>query len=171
MLCVFCVFLFVVVQFYPLFKFNFVSISSSFISLPKHNGNHWNQELLSHNIYGMSIRLLVSLFVNSKNLSGCEEIPGDVIENIKKKTDIDTPLCRVKSGVDGLFVFPSVPSGEYTLVSIWHFFQEIDMSHPQRNRTCWDNRNEPNVKWTVIWATTLPQFMEQFSGLIIFSVM
>jgi len=25
-------------------------------------------------------------------------------------------LCRVKSGVDGLFVFPSVPSGEYTLV-------------------------------------------------------
>ena len=63
-------------------------------------------------------RLLVSLFVNLKNLPGCEEIPSDVIENIKKKTDIDTPLCRVKSGVDGLFVFPSVPSGEYTLVSI-----------------------------------------------------
>jgi len=39
-----------------------------------------------------------------------------VIQIIKKKTEVDTPLCRVKSGVDGLFVFPSVPSGEYTLV-------------------------------------------------------
>ena len=39
-----------------------------------------------------------------------------MIENIKKKTEVDMPLCRVKSGVDGLFVFPSVPSGEYTLV-------------------------------------------------------
>ena len=39
-----------------------------------------------------------------------------MIEIIKKKTEVDTPLCRVKSGVDGLFVFPSVPSGEYTLV-------------------------------------------------------
>ena len=39
-----------------------------------------------------------------------------MIEIIKKRTEVDTPLCRVKSGVDGLFVFPSVPSGEYTLV-------------------------------------------------------
>ncbi|XP_073255709.1 BOS complex subunit NOMO3-like [Porites lutea] len=60
--------------------------------------------------------LLFSKTVTQKNLPGCEEIPSDVIENIRKKTDIDTPLCRVKSGVDGLFVFPSVPSGEYTLV-------------------------------------------------------
>ena len=51
-------------------------------------------------------------------MPGCEEIPADVIEIIKKKIEVDTPLCRVKSGVDGLFVFPSVPSGEYTLVSI-----------------------------------------------------
>lgn len=60
--------------------------------------------------------LLFSKSVSQKNLPGCEEIPADVIENIKKKTEVDTPLCRVKSGVDGLFVFPSVPSGEYTLV-------------------------------------------------------
>lgn len=39
-----------------------------------------------------------------------------MIEIINRKTEVDTPLCRVKSGVDGLFVFPSVPSGEYTLV-------------------------------------------------------
>lgn len=56
------------------------------------------------------------MYVIFQNLPGCEEIPADVIENIKKKTEVDTPLCRVKSGVDGLFVFPSVPSGEYTLV-------------------------------------------------------
>ena len=41
-----------------------------------------------------------------------------MIEAIKKKTEVDTPLCQVKSGVDGLFMFPSVPSGEYTLVSL-----------------------------------------------------
>ncbi|KAJ7333033.1 Nodal modulator [Desmophyllum pertusum] len=60
--------------------------------------------------------LLFSKSVSQKNLPGCEEIPADVIEMIKKKTEIDTPLCRVKSGVDGLFLFPSIPSGEYTLV-------------------------------------------------------
>jgi len=51
-------------------------------------------------------------------LPGCEEIPSEVVEIIKKKTEVDTPLCRVKSGVNGLFVFPSVPSGEYTLVTM-----------------------------------------------------
>ena len=51
-------------------------------------------------------------------LSGCDEIPPDVVKTVKKKTEVDMPLCQVKSGVDGLFVFPSVPSGEYTLVSI-----------------------------------------------------
>ena len=56
-------------------------------------------------------------FVYFQNFPGCEEIPSGVIDIIKKKTEVDTPLCRVKSGVDGLFVFPSVPSGEYTLVT------------------------------------------------------
>ena len=51
-------------------------------------------------------------------LSGCEQIPSGVIEIVKKKTEVDIPLCHVKSGVDGLFAFPSVPSGEYTLVSV-----------------------------------------------------
>ncbi|XP_068686037.1 BOS complex subunit NOMO3-like [Montipora foliosa] len=60
--------------------------------------------------------LLFSKTVNQKILPGCEEIPKNVIEAIKKKTEVDTPLCQVKSGVDGLFMFPSVPSGEYTLI-------------------------------------------------------
>ena len=65
---------------------------------------------------GSSQTVLSAKYVTFQNLPGCEEIPAVVIENIKKKTEVDTPLCRVKSGVDGLFVFPSVPSGEYTLV-------------------------------------------------------
>ena len=51
-----------------------------------------------------------------QNFPGCEDIPPDVVEIIKTKMEVDVPLCRVKSGVDGLFVFPSIPSGEYTLV-------------------------------------------------------
>lgn len=61
-------------------------------------------------------------------LSGCDEIPPDVVKTVKKKTEVDTPLCQVKSGVDGLFVFPSVPSGEYTLVSVMSLFvSKVDM--------------------------------------------
>ena len=48
-----------------------------------------------------------------------------MIDIIKKKTEVDMPLCRVKSGVDGLFVFPSVPSGEYTLVTRFVSIQQI----------------------------------------------
>ena len=55
-------------------------------------------------------------------LSGCDEIPPDVVKTVKKKTEVEIPLCQVKSGVDGLFVFASVPSGEYTLVSIQYVF-------------------------------------------------
>ncbi|RMX43282.1 hypothetical protein pdam_00020157 [Pocillopora damicornis] len=60
--------------------------------------------------------LLFSKSVDQKNFPGCEDIPPDVVEIIKTKMEVDVPLCRVKSGVDGLFVFPSIPSGEYTLV-------------------------------------------------------
>lgn len=56
------------------------------------------------------------MYVIFQNLLGCEEIFVDVIENIKKKIEVDTLLCRVKLGVDGLFVFLSVLSGEYILV-------------------------------------------------------
>lgn len=60
--------------------------------------------------------LLFSKSVTQKNFPGCEDIPPGVVEVIKTKMEVDVPLCRVKSGVDGLFVFPSIPSGEYTLV-------------------------------------------------------
>ena len=61
-------------------------------------------------------------------LSGCDEIPPDVVKTVKRKTEVDMPLCQVKSGVDGLFVFPSVPSGEYTLVSVMSLFvSKVDM--------------------------------------------
>ncbi|XP_067042514.1 BOS complex subunit NOMO3-like [Acropora muricata] len=60
--------------------------------------------------------LLFSKTGHQKMLSGCDEIPPDVVKTVKKKTEVDMPLCQVKSGVDGLFVFPSVPSGEYTLI-------------------------------------------------------
>ena len=40
-----------------------------------------------------------------------------MLEATKQKTEGESPLCWVKSGADGVFVFPSTPSGDYTLVS------------------------------------------------------
>ncbi|XP_065063389.1 BOS complex subunit NOMO1-like [Rhopilema esculentum] len=56
------------------------------------------------------------LFAEEKTqMSGCTELPEDVAQKLAKRVNLPQ-ICSVLSGEDGVFVFPSVPSGDYTLV-------------------------------------------------------
>ena len=48
-------------------------------------------------------------------ISGCSEVPEDVAQKLAKRVNQPKVCCAI-SGKDGVFVFPSVPSGDYTLV-------------------------------------------------------
>ena len=51
-----------------------------------------------------------------QEISECEKVSEEVSQALKKKHSHPI-VCSAISRVDGIFVFPSVPSGEYTLVS------------------------------------------------------
>ena len=51
----------------------------------------------------------------SQVISGCSEVPEDVAQKLAKRVN-QPKVCSAISGKDGVFVFPSVPSGDYTLV-------------------------------------------------------
>ena len=59
-------------------------------------------------------------------MTGCTELPEDVAQKLTKRVNLPQ-ICSVLSGEDGVFVFPSVPSGDYTLVKTlcFSFFVEF----------------------------------------------
>lgn len=60
--------------------------------------------------------------------TGCTPISPETLQKIQPKTDGGKPLCMVESGKDGMFAFPSVPSGDYVLVRHWYLMINLNLS-------------------------------------------
>jgi len=52
-------------------------------------------------------------------ISGCTQVSEELSQAMKKKVN-QKIVCSAISGVDGVFIFPSVPSGEYTLAPYYN---------------------------------------------------
>ncbi|XP_038675302.1 nodal modulator 1 [Scyliorhinus canicula] len=60
--------------------------------------------------------LLFSSSVAKQDISGCNSSP---VEGFQTADEASSFLCSVLSGEDGSFIFPSLPSGEYTVVPFY----------------------------------------------------